>query len=52
VGLQWFEVKLPNQAELETVLGRVEAAGIPVTHSESGPLITDPSGNRVLLRAD
>jgi catechol 2,3-dioxygenase len=49
VGLRSFEIVLPDAAELERVVGRVNAAGIPVAQDPSGSLIRDPSGNRVLL---
>jgi catechol 2,3-dioxygenase len=51
VGLHDFEVVLPGDEELEQVLGRVRAAGIELEQRDGHPLVRDPSGNGVLLRA-
>jgi catechol 2,3-dioxygenase len=51
VGLRDYEVLLPDEDELDRVLGRVNAAGIAVEQQAAGTLIRDPSGNGVLLRA-
>jgi catechol 2,3-dioxygenase len=51
IGLHWFEVTLPNRSELERVLERVRAAGIPSEQITDGTLVRDPSGNAVLLRS-
>jgi catechol 2,3-dioxygenase len=53
VGLRSFEVQLPGQAELEAVLERVDAAGLPTEPDPGtgGTLVRDPSGNCVLLNA-
>jgi catechol 2,3-dioxygenase len=53
VGLRAYELRLGDQAALDAVVARAEAAGVP---TEPGPgggstLVRDPSGNGVLLRA-
>jgi catechol 2,3-dioxygenase len=50
VGLRWFEVLLPDEASLASVVGRLEGAGIAVEPEEAGMLTRDPSGNGVYLR--
>jgi catechol 2,3-dioxygenase len=52
VGLRSFEIELPNDEELRSVLARAQAAGIEVEKDPHGSLIRDPSGNGVLLVAD
>jgi catechol 2,3-dioxygenase len=49
-GLQSFELLLPNDPELNSVLGRVRDAGLEVRPEGDGYLVPDPFGNRVLLR--
>jgi catechol 2,3-dioxygenase len=51
VGLRSFEVLLPSDEELATVLDRVRSAGLPAEAEAGGTLVRDPSGNGVLLRA-
>jgi catechol 2,3-dioxygenase len=51
VGLRSYEVRLPDERELATVLARVHAAGIPAAPSGDGATVRDPSGNAVVLRA-
>ena len=51
IGLRSFEVELPTRAELDAVLDRVQAAGVPDRAADGGALVRDPSGNGVLLRA-
>jgi catechol 2,3-dioxygenase len=51
VGLRAYEVALPDTAALQTVLARIEAAGL-VTEADGqtgGQIVRDPSGNAVLL---
>ena len=50
IGLRSFEIKLPNQEELDRMLARVRDAGIDIEDLAAGSLIRDPSGNGVLLR--
>ncbi|HLF26353.1 MAG TPA: VOC family protein [Anaerolineae bacterium] len=49
LGLRYFSFVLPNKAELEHVVERVQQAGIAAEHTEDGILIRDPSQNTVLL---
>jgi catechol 2,3-dioxygenase len=51
IGLRSFEVQLPDAPELDRVLERVRAAGIPAAPLDGGTLLRDPSGNGLLLRA-
>ena len=51
VGLRSFTIELPNGRELAAVLGRLEAAGIPVSQEPDGVFVHDPFGNGVLLTA-
>ncbi|TMI73573.1 MAG: glyoxalase [Bacillati bacterium ANGP1] len=51
VGLRYFTVVLPDQAELARVTARVRAAGIVGDQHPEGVLIRDPSQNGVLLTA-
>jgi catechol 2,3-dioxygenase len=48
-GLDYFTVCLPNVAELETILGRVRAAGRPIESQANGWLMHDPSRNALVL---
>lgn len=52
LGLRYFSVALPDEAELQRVLQRVREAGAPVEQTEAGPLVRDPSKNGVLLTAN
>jgi catechol 2,3-dioxygenase len=49
IGLDSFEIMLPNEDERLRVLERVSAAGIAVEQHAKGPLVRDPAGNSVLL---
>lgn len=49
VGLRAFEVVLPDGAQRDLVLGRLEAAGVPSEAVGDGTLVRDSSGNPVLL---
>jgi catechol 2,3-dioxygenase len=49
LGLQQYTVVLPNQAELDWLEGRLEAADVSVERLPEGLLVSDPSRNRVLL---
>jgi catechol 2,3-dioxygenase len=51
VGLRSFDVQLPTRHELDRVLAGVRDAGIEVEQTPAGPLVRDPSGNGVMLRA-
>ena len=39
----------PDGDELDRILGRLEAAGVPATETEHGTLVRDPSGNGLAL---
>ncbi|MBI5668646.1 MAG: VOC family protein [Chloroflexi bacterium] len=49
LGLRYFTVVLPDQAELERVVSRIQAASIPVESSGNGLLVRDPAQNGILL---
>jgi len=50
VGLRHFEVRLPDETELERVLARIQAAGLePRTVDGGGSLVRDPAGIGVRL---
>jgi catechol 2,3-dioxygenase len=53
VGLESYEIRLPDQAALTAVLGRVDAVGLPISLIDGGPsaLVSDPSSNAVVLTA-
>jgi catechol 2,3-dioxygenase len=51
VGLRSYEIVLPDQAELDRVLSRVESAGVPTEPASAGATgVRDPSGNLIHLR--
>ncbi len=50
-GLRQFEIVLPSGESLAAEEGRLREAGFEPTPQEGGALVTDPAGNRVLLRA-
>jgi catechol 2,3-dioxygenase len=51
VGLRSFDVRLSDEAELDQLLARIEAAGLPVEPIDGpGALVRDPLGNAVVLR--
>jgi catechol 2,3-dioxygenase len=49
-GLDRFVLVLAEEAELEAVAARLQAAGLPAERTAEGLLAADPSGNRVLVR--
>jgi catechol 2,3-dioxygenase len=52
VGLRSFDVRLSDEAELDRVLARIDAVGLPVESIDGpGALVRDPSGNAVVLRS-
>ena len=51
LGLEHYELVLPDQEERERVAARLEAAGAEVVRLDAGVQATDPAGNRVLLTA-
>ena len=51
LGLRYFTVVLPDTAELERVVERVERAGLATAPVEAGLLVRDPSQNGLVLTA-
>jgi catechol 2,3-dioxygenase len=52
VGLRSYEVLLPDDAELERVRRRLNAAAVPMEVESSGvAAVRDPSGNLIVLRS-
>jgi catechol 2,3-dioxygenase len=49
LGLRYLSFILPNKAELEHVVERVQQAGIATEQTEDGILVRDPSQNGVVL---
>jgi catechol 2,3-dioxygenase len=52
LGLRHFTIILPNEFELDQVLGRVRQAGIAAENTEEGILVRDPAQNVVLITQD
>ena len=50
--LAWFELRLPDAAALEAVVGRVQSAGIPIQEESGRWIVHDPSRNQVVLTAN
>ena len=48
-GLRYFELLLPDAAALAEVTARIEAAELPLSQQDGGVLVSDPSGNGVIL---
>jgi catechol 2,3-dioxygenase len=51
LGLEHYELALPDEAERDRLAGRLEAAGAETLELAAGVQARDPSGNRVLLTA-
>lgn len=49
IGLRAFSIQLPDQAELDRVVTRIQQANISVEQNKSGFLVRDPSQNVLLL---
>jgi catechol 2,3-dioxygenase len=49
IGLRWFELCLPDQAECDKVADRVRIAGLALEEAVGGLLVRDPSRNGMLL---
>ena len=49
LGLRYFEVKIPNESEMQRLLNRLKQADVSIEESEAGALVLDPSRNSVLL---
>ena len=50
-GLRWFEIRLPDEAQLAAEEDRLRAAGFEPERVDGGVSVDDPSGNGVLLTA-
>jgi len=50
LGLDAYEIVLPDAAALELTLARVAEAGLEPREDEAGALVADPSGNSLILR--
>ena len=51
VGLRWYVIGLPDQAELNRVVDRVKQAGVEWEEHAIGLLVRDPSQNSFILTA-
>ena len=51
LGLRWYEVRVGSSESLAAALARASEAGVAITEAPGGALLSDPSGNRVLLTA-
>ena len=49
-GMRYFELVLPNQAALEEIRVRAEAAKVEIESREDGLFLKDPAGNGMLLK--
>jgi catechol 2,3-dioxygenase len=49
--LRLATIVLPDEGERERVVARLEHAGHPVRESDDGPVVSDPSGNPLVLAA-
>jgi catechol 2,3-dioxygenase len=48
--LLWYEIRLPNQAALDEVLARLQAANVSVEQTGQGWRTHDPSQNTIILK--
>ena len=48
-GLDWFEIVLPDDSELDLIESRLESGDVKATRHAGGLLVTDPSENRIFL---
>jgi catechol 2,3-dioxygenase len=51
-GLRYFEILVPNEAELDRVGQRLGAMGVPSEKQQNGVFLRDPANNGILLRVD
>ena len=49
IGLRYFTVVVPDDAALQSVVGRLDAAGHTLVRVDDGVSVTDPAGVSVLL---
>lgn len=52
VGLAWFTLVLPAEADRAALLARAAAANVPVTDESGVPLLRDRDGNAVLIEVE
>ena len=52
LGLRYFSVVLPGQAELERVAARLRAVGLAIEETDNGLLVRDQSANGIVLIAE
>jgi len=48
--LEWYTIDLPDEAARESVLARLDAAGLATADHPAGVRVDDPAGNAVVLR--
>lgn len=51
IGLQWFDIQLPNSGELGKIADRVRKAGLKPEDHRDGLFVQDPSQNRIVISA-
>ncbi len=49
LGMRYFTIVLPDAAELQRVIERVQAAGLPIEQTAEGVLVRDPSQISIIL---
>ena len=49
VGLRWYVIVLPTEKSLDRIAGRALEARVPFQKRDDGFLLSDPSGNGILL---
>jgi catechol 2,3-dioxygenase len=49
LGLRYFSVHSPDEAARARLIRKIELAGITISESRFGPVVSDPSSNRILL---
>ena len=52
VGLRWYTIYVPNEAERDAVQSRAAEAGIRLEHRTEGLFLRDPSQNGIMLAVD
>ena len=52
IGLLWFSLKLPDTQALDQLLEMIHKAQIETKKGAEGIFVRDPSGNRILLKAN
>lgn len=52
IGLGWYEIIVPEQADVDAAVERLKTHGVTVETRENGTFFRDPSQNGVLLRPE